>query len=232
MSSREHVIVRYESRGKRFEILVDPDKALEYREGKNIPLEEVVHGDFIYRDARKGLKASPEEIKSIFNTDNWKRVADEILRRGELQLTTEQRRRLIESKKRLIINYISRSAIDPQTQKPIPPTRIEAAMEQAKVSIDLYKRVEEQAIDIVKAISKIIPIRLARAIIRVKIPREYVGSSINIITRLGEVKKKQFFQDGSAEVELEIPAGVQGEVIDKIAKATRGSASVTIVEVR
>lgn len=232
MSSKEYVIAKYESHGKKFEILVDPEKALEFREGKNIPLEEVVQGEFIYRDARKGLRASPEEIRSVFNTDEWKKIAEEILRKGELQLTTEQRRRLIESKKRMIINYIARSAIDPQTQKPIPPSRIEAAMEQAKVSIDLYKRVEEQALDVVKAISRIIPIKIARAIIRVKIPREYASSSIGVISRLGEVKKRQFFQDGSAEIEIEIPAGMQGEIIDKIAKATKGNASVTITEVR
>jgi len=232
MSSREYVIIRFESHGKKFEILVNPDKALEFREGKNIPLDEVVHGDFIYRDARKGLKASPEEIREVFGTDDNKRVIEEILRKGEMQLTTEQRRRLLEAKRRMIINYIARSAVDPQTQKPIPPARIEAAMEQAKVSIDLYKRVEEQAMDVVRALSKIMPIKIARAIIKVRLPKEHASRVIGIITRLGDVKKKNFFQDGSAEVELEIPAGMQSEIILKILSITKGDAVVNVVEVK
>ncbi|MGC9008993.1 MAG: ribosome assembly factor SBDS [Sulfolobales archaeon] len=230
--SKEYVIARYESRGKRFEILVDPEKALEYREGKQVDLGEIVQGEFIFRDVKKGLKASPEELKEVFGTDDTKKIMDIILREGELQLTTEQRRKLIEAKKRMIINYIARSAIDPQTQKPIPPTRIEAAMEQAKVSIDLYRRIEEQAMDIVKAISRVMPIKIARVLIRVKIPKEYASKTINLISKLGEVKKKNFYADGSADVELEIPAGMQGEVLSKIASLTRGEASINIIEVK
>jgi len=226
------VVARYESKGRKFEILVDPEKALEYREGKQIDLGEIVQGEFIFRDVKKGLKASPEELKEIFGTEDAGKIMDIILREGELQLTTEQRRRLIEAKKRMIINYIARSAIDPQTQKPIPPTRIEAAMEQAKVSIDLYKRVEEQAMEIVKAISRIMPIKIAKALIRVKIPREYASKTINLISKLGEVKKKNFYTDGSADIELEIPAGMQGEVLSKIASLTKGEASINIIEVK
>jgi len=226
------VVARYESKGKRFEILVDPEKALEYREGKQIDLGEIVQGEFVFRDVKKGLKASPEELKEVFGTDDTKKIMDIILREGELQLTTEQRRKLIEAKKRMIINYIARSAIDPQTQKPIPPTRIEAAMEQAKVSIDLYRRIEEQAMDIVKAISRVMPIKIARVLIRVKIPKEYASKTINLISKLGEVKKKNFYADGSADVELEIPAGMQGEVLSKIASLTRGEASINIIEVK
>ncbi|MGC9148357.1 MAG: ribosome assembly factor SBDS [Sulfolobales archaeon] len=230
--SKEYVVARYESKGRKFEILVDPEKALEYREGKQIDLGEIVQGEFIFRDVKKGLKASPEELKEIFGTEDAGKIMDIILREGELQLTTEQRRRLIEAKKRMIINYIARSAIDPQTQKPIPPTRIEAAMEQAKVSIDLYKRVEEQAMEIVKAISRIMPIKIAKALIRVKIPREYASKTINLISKLGEVKKKNFYTDGSADIELEIPAGMQGEVLSKIASLTKGEASINIIEVK
>ncbi len=226
------MVARYESKGKRFEILVDPEKALEYREGKQIDLGEIVQGEFVFRDVKKGLKASPEELKEVFGTDDTKKIMDIILREGELQLTTEQRRKLIEAKKRMIINYIARSAIDPQTQKPIPPTRIEAAMEQAKVSIDLYRRIEEQAMDIVKAISRVMPIKIARVLIRVKIPKEYASKTINLISKLGEVKKKNFYADGSADVELEIPAGMQGEVLSKIASLTRGEASINIIEVK
>lgn len=232
MSNKEYVVARYEKQGKKFEILVDPEKALEYREGKQIDLDEIVQGEFIFRDVKKGLKASPEELKTVFGTDDPRTIMSIILREGEMQLTTEQRRRLLEAKKKMIINYIARSAIDPQTKKPIPPTRIEAAMNEARVSIDLYKRVEEQAMEIVKAISKILPIKLAKAIIRIHLPRDVASRTVNIITRLGEVKKKNFYSDGSAEIEIEIPAGMQGEVLSKISSVTKGEASISIIEVK
>ncbi len=227
---REYVVARYEHKDSRFEILVDPDKALLYREGKKIDLDEVVVSDFIYKDSRKGLKASPGEIRKVFGTDDPKVVFDKILREGELQLTTEQRRKLLEAKRKRVIDYIARSAIDPSTKTPIPPARIEAALEQARVSIDLYKSVEKQAAEAVKAIAKIIPIKIARAIVKVKVPSRYAGKAYTQLMRLGEVKKSQWLNDGSLVMEIEIPAGAQNEVIDKIAQATRGEAQVSVSE--
>lgn len=226
--TREYVIARYEKGGHKFEILVNPDKAFKLREGENVNIDEVLIGDYIYKDARKGDRASPEEVKKVFGTTDIRKVAEIIIKKGELHLTTEQRRKLLEAKKRLIINFIARSAIDPRTKTPIPPQRIEKAMEEARVSVDLYKSVEEQAARIVKAIARHIPIKIARALITVKVPPTVAGRAYSELRRLGEVKNERWHNDGSLHIELEIPAGMQAEVIDSINRATRGMAEVNV----
>jgi ribosome maturation protein SDO1 len=231
MSSRDYIIARYEVQGKRFEIIVDPRLAFEYRETGKPNINEVLKGEFVYKDARKGLKASPEDLKKVFGTTEIEKVAETILRKGELQLTTEQRRRMLEQKRKLIINYISRNAIDPKTKVPIPPTRIEKAMEEARVGIDLYKPIEEQAMAIVKAISRYIPLKIARAYMQVTIPPAYSGRAYQQAMHLGNVKKTEWRNDGSLYLELEIPAGLQNEVIDKLNKLTRGEVSVKVLNI-
>jgi ribosome maturation protein SDO1 len=226
--SREYVVARYEVRGQRFEVLVDPDKALEYREGRKVDIEEVLKGDYIYRDVRRGDKVSPEELAKVFGTTDIKVVADIIIKRGELQLTTEQRRRMLENKRRQIINFIARSAVDPRTKTPIPPQRIEKAMEEAKVTVDLYKGVEEQAATIVKAIARVLPIKIARARFIVKVPPEIAPRVAQELRRLGELKAEEWGKDGSFRIEFEVPAGLQVEVIDKINKLTKGNAEVKV----
>ncbi|MCC6047472.1 MAG: ribosome assembly factor SBDS [Desulfurococcaceae archaeon] len=226
--SREYVVARYEVRGQRFEVLVDPDKALEYREGRKVDIEEVLKGDYIYRDVRRGDKVSPEELAKVFGTTDIKVVADIIIKRGELQLTTEQRRRMLENKRRQIINFIARSAVDPRTKTPIPPQRIEKAMEEAKVTVDLYKGVEEQAATIVKAIARVLPIKIARARFIVKVPPEIAPRVAQELRRLGELKAEEWGKDGSFRVEFEVPAGLQVEVIDKINRLTKGNAEVKV----
>ncbi len=226
--SREYVVARYEVKGQRFEILVDPDKALEYREGRKVDIEEVLKGDYVYKDARKGDKVSPEELIRVFGTTDLKVIVDSIIKKGELQLTTEQRRRMLENKRRQIINYIARSAVDPRTRTPIPPQRIEKAMEEAKVTVDLYKGVEEQAAAIVKAIARVLPIKIARARFTVKVPPEVAPRAAQDLRRLGELKAEEWGKDGSLKVEFEVPAGLQTEVIDRINKLTKGSAEVKV----
>ncbi len=226
--SREYVIARYEKGGRKFEILVNPGKAFKMREGEKVPIDEVLVGDYIYKDARKGDRASPEEVRKVFGTDDLKKVAEVIILKGELHLTTEQRRKLLEAKRKLIINYIARSAVDPKTKTPIPPHRIEKAMEEARFSVDLYKSVEEQAAHAIKAISRHIPIKIARAVITVKVPPQHAGRAYSELRKLGEVKKEKWLNDGSYTVEIEVPAGMQAEVIDSINRATKGEAEVEV----
>ncbi len=223
---REYVIARYEHGGRRFEILVDPDKALAYREGAKIPIDEVLIGDYIYKDVKSGDRVSPEDLKKVFGTDDIKKVADIIIKKGELQLTTQQRRRLLEAKRRQIINYIARSAIDPTTKTPIPPQRIEKAMEQARVAVDLYKSVEEQAAKIVRQIARYIPIKIAKALITMRVPAAVAPRAYSTLRRLGEVKNERWLSDGSLLLEIEIPAGLQTDVIQKAEKATKGQIEI------
>lgn len=229
MSGKEYVIAKYESKGSRFEVLVKPDQALKFREGdKKVSVDDFLVSDFIYKDVKKGLKSSPDELNRVFGTEDVRVIAAEIVRKGELQLTTDQRRALLDAKKKQIINYVAKSAIDPKTKTPIPPQRIEKAMEEAKVGVDLYKSVEEQATHIIKEISKFIPIKVARALITIKIPAEHSRKVYNDIRRLGEVKNQQWLSDGALIMELEVPAGLQTEVIDKVNSLCRGSAEVSI----
>ncbi|RUM46797.1 MAG: ribosome assembly factor SBDS [Hyperthermus sp.] len=227
----EPVVARLEVSGKRFEVLVNPELAFDYKQGKKVNLEEMLVGDFVYTDLRRGLRASPELLRRVFGTDDAVRVAAEIVRRGELQLTSEQRRRLLEAKKRQVISYIARNAIDPKTKLPIPPQRIEAAMEQARVGVDLYKSVEEQVPRIVRAISRIIPIKIAKALVRVKVPAAFSARVAGVLQKLGEVKNMEWRSDGSLVAELEIPAGLQQEVIDKLNKLTKGNVEVRLAGV-
>ena len=225
----EPVVARLTIGDKRFEVLVNPELAFEYKQGKEVNLDDMVISDYIYTDLRRGLRASPELLKRVFKTDETVKVAAEIVKKGELQLTAQQRRYLIELKKRQIINYIAKNAIDPQTKLPIPPARIETAMEQAKVGIDPFKGVEEQAQTIIRAISRIIPIKIARALLRIRIPPEYSGRLYSVIIKQGSVKKSDWLSDGSLVVELEIPAGLQHDIIDKISKLTKGTAEIKIL---
>jgi len=72
------------------------------------------------------------------------------------------------------------------------------------------------------------PIKIAKALLEISIPSEYSSRAYKEIQRLGEVKKTNWGSDGSLKVELEIPAGAQLEVIDKIQTLAKGQANVSV----
>ncbi|MGC8993784.1 MAG: ribosome assembly factor SBDS, partial [Pyrobaculum sp.] len=161
--TKKVAVAKLEKGGEHFEILIDPDAALELKMGKPLGIDKVLVHEEIYKDAKKGLRASEQALKKVFGTSDVRKIAEIIIKEGEIPLTAEQRRRLIEEKKRQIIEWISRNCIDVRTKTPVPPQRVENALEQARVSIDPFKSAEEQVQEILKEIQRIIPIKIATA---------------------------------------------------------------------
>ncbi|MEM0173745.1 MAG: ribosome assembly factor SBDS [Sulfolobaceae archaeon] len=232
VKEKEYIIAKYESQGEKFEILVKPKEAFEFRSGKSISISEIVVSDTIYKDVKKGLKASPSSLKKVFGTTDFESIAREIILKGELQLTAEQRREMIEAKKKQIIEYIVKNAIDPKSNLPIPRTRIEIALEQLKIHIDPNKDPESQALQIVKELAKVIPIKIAKALIEVKVPPKYSSKLKPQLSSMGELKKANWLSDGTLIAELEIPAGAQQELIDKLNSLTKGEVEVKVIQVK
>ncbi len=228
--SEEYVTARLETHGTRFEILVRSELAWKVRSGKSADLRDALAGDFVYKDAKKGLKASEDLVLKVFGTPDIYKVASEILKRGEIQLTSEQRRELAENKRKQIINFITRNAIDPKTGLPHPATRIELAMEEARVSIDPSKDADSQAMDVIKALRPLLPLKIAQLVVQVKIPQTYASRTLGILQKLGSVKQSEWKSDGSLQASMEIPAGTKGSLIEKVNEATRGEAEIQIVK--
>lgn len=223
------VVARLSSHGMNFEILVDSELALSFRSGKDIPIESIIAIDKIFKDAKKGEKASEESLVKVFGTSDVLKIAAEIIRRGEIQITTEQRRKMREERLRQIVTLISRRAINPQTNTPHPPARILGAIEKAGVHIEIFKTAEEQLPGVVKALQPILPLKFETRKIAIKIPPAYVGKSHRVIKEFATVKQEQWLDDGSWAAVVEIPAGVQAEFFDKLNELTRGEVQAKVL---
>ena len=180
VSLDDAIIARYERKGMHFEILVDPHAAEKVIEGQPVNIVENLAIDTIFKDARKGEKASEEAIREVFGTLDIGEIAIKIIKEGEIQLTVKQRREMQERKKKAIIDWIARSSMDPRTKLPHPRERIELAMEEAKVHIDPFKPVEEQVKKILDAIRPILPISIENVKVEIKIPAQYSGRAYGL----------------------------------------------------
>jgi len=221
--SEKFTTARISIGGEKFEILVKPDPALRYRQGEKLGITQILGIEEVYGDASKGTRVSSEKLQKSFGTQDLLQIAERIIKEGELQLTTDQRRRLVEDKKKQIIAFISRNSIDPRSGAPHPPLRIEQALGQIRVTIDPFKSVEEQSKIVIEQLRKLLPIKIESMRIAVKIGPEYAAKAYNIVKNFGNVSKEEWRKDGSWSGVLEMPAGLYGPFIDKIGKATRGT---------
>lgn len=217
----EAVIARIEKKGFKFEVLVDPDLAMDLKHEKEVNFSELLADEKIFKDSKKGEVASPESLKEVFETTDLFLITKKIIQGGDVQLTTEQRKMFKEKKRAEIINIISRNAINPQTNTPHPPKRIENAMEQAKIDIDPFKSTEEQVKIIINAIKRIIPVSMEKVKFAVKIPAQYSAKCSGLLHRF-DVKKEQWLNDGSLAAEFELAIGLKQDLLSQLNSITHG----------
>jgi len=222
--------VHLDIEGEHYEILVNPDAALSFKQGRNVEPSQVIVADEVYSDSNKGLRAGSEKLKLHFGTDDHARAALEVLRRGTLNLTQEQRKRLTEEKRKAVIAIISKNYVDPKTLLPHPPLRVEQAMQEARVTIDPFQDATEQTKGVIDRLRIILPLKSERVRLQVKVSAQYAGQTIGILKNFGDIKKEDWGADGGLSAIVEIPAGGQPGLLDRLGSTTKGAAQVTIVK--
>lgn len=230
VSLDDAVIARLDIEGECFEILIDPDAAQRFKEGEDVPLLDHLAIDTVFKDSKKGEKASEAKIDKIFSTRELLKIVERIIREGDIQLTTEQRKQMQEKKRKQIVASIARNSINPQTKTPHPPQRIELAMKEAKVLIDPFKSVELQVPLVLEKLRPIIPIRFEKIKVAVKLAGVNYGKTYGEISKFGNILKDEWQSDGSWIGVVEIPAGLQTEFFDLLNKKTKGEVETKIIK--
>ncbi|ADZ10401.1 Shwachman-Bodian-Diamond syndrome protein [Methanobacterium lacus] len=223
------VTARLEYFGEHFEILVDPDLASDFKRGQDINVEDILVVEEIFKDAKKGDKSSEEAMMKAFQTTDHVEVAANILKKGQIQLTAQQRKEMQEEKRLKVVTTIAREAINPQTKLPHPVRRIEIAMDEAKVRIDPFKSVDEQVNTTLKAIRVKIPIRFEKVKVAIRVPGDFSGKVYGAIPEFGKTMQEEWQQDGSWVAVVEIPGGMQDNFYQKLNELTHGQVETKLL---
>jgi len=216
-----NVIARLKSKGKHFEVLVDLEKALNFKKTNQGNIQNILAIDSVFYDVKKGLHASNSDLQDIFGTTQIEEVAARIIREGEIQLSAEYRKKEREAKIKQIVEWLSKNCLDPRTGIPHTPERIESALEETGVNID-NRPIQEQIPEIIKKLQVKLPIKIETKKLEIKIPPTYTGAVYSILHQLKE--KEEWLNDGSLLCIVNLPAGMQSEFYDKLNKITHGTA--------
>ena len=230
VSLYEAVIARLRKGEEHFEVLVDPYAAADIIDGKDVNIIQSLAIDAVFKDSKKGTHASEESLQKNFGTSDITEITKQIILKGDIQLTTEQRHKMQKSKRNRIVETIVRNAMDPKTKSPHPRQRIELAMEQAGVHIDPFKPVNEQVKTIIELLRPLIPISMENVRISVKIPAEHIGRAYGTIRTFGTLEREDWQSDGSWIGIIRLPAGMQTDFYDKLNNATKGNISTKILK--
>ncbi|MEK6856392.1 MAG: ribosome assembly factor SBDS [Nanoarchaeota archaeon] len=215
------VIARIKKGVEEFEIFVDCDKAVKFRNGGG-DIRDVLVAEYVYKDAKKGLHASEHEMEKFFDTKDVLKVAERIVKEGNIQLTKEYRNKLRDEKRKRIVELIKLNAVDSRTGLPHPIIRIENAMDEVRVNIDEFKSAEDQLIDVVEKLRSVLPLKFEVKKFQIRVPANFAGKCYGTIKRYGKLINENWGNDGSLQVTIEIPPGMADEFFGHLNNLTHG----------
>jgi len=207
--------------GKPFEILVDLDKALDFKKNSSGSAREFLEVDKIFSGSRKGQAAPTSDLKEAFGTEDTNVIAEKIVKNGEVLLTQEHRSEEKDKKIKQVVDFLANNSMDPKSGNPHSAERIKNALEEAHVNIK-NTPIESQIQDILSEISKIIPIKIETKKIKITIPAIQTGKAYGAVTQYKE--SENWLPNGDLEVIVNIPAGIIMDFYDKLNSVTHGSA--------
>ncbi|MFT4326579.1 MAG: ribosome assembly factor SBDS [Candidatus Woesearchaeota archaeon] len=215
--------------GETFEIVVNPDAAIAFKETGRLDVLEVLSSEKIFSDAQRGQLAPEAKFESVFGTKDVVKIAEHILRKGEVSLTAEHRKKQIEKKKAQIVTFLQRNSIDPRMGTPHTKQRIEDALGLAKIHIDEFKPVDEQVKDIIRKLQPILPLKFEVKRLQIHVDPRYSHSVYGYLKKY-TVKQTTWGSDQGVSCILEIPAGLESEFYDMINGMTHGSAHIDVLK--
>ena len=216
VSLDDAVLARLEKGGSRYEILVDPDLVDSWKEDPDsVNLTDLLAIDEVWSDAKAGDRPTSEALERVFGSTDLATCVDRILRDGSIQLTTAQRRHMVDERMKQIVSEIAMTATDPKTKLPHPKTRIENALQEARFKPDPFLSVERQVQDAVDILKPIIPLQFITIKLAFKVPGKDYGGVSNLLR--DSMQKEQWLSDGSWACVVEVPGGMKNEIISRVA---------------
>ncbi len=214
------VTARIKIKGKNYETVVDVDKALELKSGKEVPIEDILAVEGVFYDNKKGLHASENDLNEAFGTTDIREAAKKIIKQGEVLVPKEYRDKEREGKKKQIVDFLSKYSIDPRTNNPHTAERISSAIDESGINID-NKAIGEQLTKVMDKIKEILPIKLKTKKLKIRIPAQYTGRIYGILQNYKE--NEEWLSNGDLECVIELPIGLQDDFFEKLNSMTQGN---------
>ena len=156
--------------GKRFEIACYKNKILNWRNGVEKDIDEVLQIDRIFKDVVRGIYASKKDLMKAFGTDDTNEISRMILKKGKEQVSGKERELKLKNMYLDIATLVSQKCINPETNRHYPVKVIERAMKHHHFNVQSNSSAKKQALKCITFLKGKIP--LERAKMRVRIALE------------------------------------------------------------
>lgn len=206
-------VVRLQRGGRRFEVACYPSKVVDYRNGKENNLDEVLQVRTVFSNVSKGIVASAKDLSRVFGEED---PVLAILDHGELQVSDKERGAALKALFRDVASIVADKTVDERTGRPPPVASIETYMrDELHFGVTAKASAKQQALDVIKKLEDLPGFGVRRAPMRLRTSvdlTEFGGRRSGDAVLL----EPKFYKDALAK------AKEAGATIDVVQHAARG----------
>ena len=147
-------LIKYKSGGKRFEIACYRNKVVDWRNGLEKNMEEVLQTFEIYSNAVTGELASGKDLVECFPNLKKEEIIGRILDHGEFQVSQKEREVLTENVYNDIINILSTKVIYPKSKKLVSIEQIKTAIKELNFHPNYTQPAKMQALTVLNQLEE------------------------------------------------------------------------------
>ncbi|KAJ1656892.1 hypothetical protein IWQ61_003612 [Dispira simplex] len=224
-------IVRLRKGGKRFEVACYKNKVMEWRNQVETDIDEVLQIHSVFSNVSKGHVANKDDLLKAFKTDDTDKIIQEILNKGELQVSEKERQNKMDNLHRDIATIVAEKCVNPQTKRPYTMTMIEKAMADLHYNIHPNRNAKQQALYVIKQLQEkaIIPIARAQMRVRITLPaKEGKRLKEKLLARVTTVEDEDWTVD-AYELVTAIDPGQLRNITEILQIETKGRGQVDVL---
>lgn len=143
---------------------------LNWRNGIEKDLDEVLQTTAVFSNVSKGILAKREDLIQVFGTDDESKVCIKILSEGEMQVSDKERKKELDTLFRDVAGILSEKCINPKSKKPYTIGVLERALKEIHFSVDTKKPAKLQAVEALPLLKAKFPIERAQMQLRIIVP--------------------------------------------------------------
>uniref|UniRef100_A0A2P2I0H8 Ribosome maturation protein SBDS-like n=1 Tax=Hirondellea gigas TaxID=1518452 RepID=A0A2P2I0H8_9CRUS len=222
-------VVRLSKGGKRFEIACYKNKVVNWRDGTETDINEVLQvRDFVFTNVSKGEIARKELINKSFGTSDISEVCLTILNTGDVQWSDKERKELQENLFKEIANIIADKCIDPETGAAQQSGMIQNAMKELHFSVKTNQGAKKQALTLIPKLATVLSIKRANMRVKVTVPVKEGKKLKGKIAELMTIESEDNDMDDTVVTGLVCPGNVKA-ITELVKKSTKGRGNIEVL---
>eukprot|EP00193_Tetraselmis_chui_P014012 CAMPEP_0177781356 /NCGR_PEP_ID=MMETSP0491_2-20121128/17793_1 /TAXON_ID=63592 /ORGANISM="Tetraselmis chuii, Strain PLY429" /LENGTH=192 /DNA_ID=CAMNT_0019301389 /DNA_START=118 /DNA_END=693 /DNA_ORIENTATION=+ len=154
-------VVRYKKGGIRFEVACYKNKVVNWRNGLETDLDEVLQSTAVFTNVSKGILAKDKELAAVFGTTDQEKICLLILEKGEFQVSDKERKLEYSNLFKDVATVLVNQCINTETGKPYTITMLERALKDVHFAVDPKRGAKQQAFEALAVLQDKIPIKRA-----------------------------------------------------------------------